>query len=219
MHKARCLVVFATLVLQTCRHSPQIITHDTFFGAHHINMPPANALDGLAAQSTLDVEGVFWPHFYAVEKQPALLWINSQDRAQFVLLADSLAVPFGDYVRLSGVVTNATMPLSHTYKQRVNVLRSETVEILRDTHTFLSKAQQDYDQSRAMLKIKVAAAGSKLAWPEKPAWQLLVDKKRSTMIVYFSTADLMYAADVNFIYDLQSGTLARVYAGEWFKGE
>jgi hypothetical protein len=101
----------------------------------------------------------------------------------------------------------------------VSILNVTEVRIVKESHTVLEKAEQDYFILKNELKKNAAQPGSKLVWPDMPEWQLFYDKTRSRFIAYFSTADLMYAADVNMVYDDNHFNLVQVYAREWFKGE
>jgi len=50
---------------------------------------------------------------------------------------------------------------------------------------------------------------SRLIWPASPNWRLLVDGQTDEAIVYFSAADLMYALQVNFVYNMKSEKLLK----------
>ena len=127
--------------------------------------------------------------------------------------------PFGDFVRVSGIVTDSVVSLGYSYTKSVNILKVQDYSIEQDTHKLLNYARIDYQTAKVQLKKQAAPAESKLVWPNEPEWQLFIDEQRSNGVLYFSTADLMYAADINFVYDLKSYNLVQVYAQEWFKGE
>ncbi|MBN1561623.1 hypothetical protein JW998_15335 [candidate division KSB1 bacterium] len=205
--------------LHSCVEEPDIHVGTTYLREQRIKWPHVNALAGTVKQDSIQVRGVYWPHLYAVRTHPALLRINASDQLEFTLLADSLDVPYGDIVRLSGVAIDSVVPLGYTYEKKVTMLRADHIRIEQSTHGLPAKAQKDYQTCRSQLQERARQPGSKLAWPQQPDWQLVLDEKRSKVIAFFGAADLMYAVDVNLVYDLPSQELKEVYAHEWFKGE
>ncbi|MBN1481997.1 hypothetical protein EH223_06700 [candidate division KSB1 bacterium] len=206
-------------LLFACVEKPQFHIGQTYMQHHKIGLPHANALDVDQRDNQRTVQGVYWPHFYATKKYPAIVYPDLQNQLEFVLLSDSLDVPFGDVVRISGAPFDTVLELGYSYTRKVTFFRAQHFTIVHDTHTLLPLAQRAYQHYKDELKDQAAQPGSKLNWPEKPEWQLFVDERRSKAIVYFSDADLMYAVDVNLVYDLLHRTLEDIFAHEWFKGE
>lgn len=210
---------FLLLFLYACVEKPTLHFGQIYMQRYKIGLPHANALDMSQSENRQAVKGVYWPHFYATKKYPAIIDLDPQNQLEFVLLSDSLDVPFGDVVRVSGAPFDTVLQLGYSYTKEVTFFRAQHFTIVHDTHNLLPLAQGAYQHYKDELKEKAAQPGSKLNWPEKPEWQLFADARRSKAVVYFSDADLMYAVDVNLVYDLQSRTLEDIYAREWFKGE
>ncbi len=210
-------LLFLFFSLNACKEPP-VYFDQTYFQSHRISLPFTNALDEVNARSATTLSGVYGFYFYAVENVPALFRLNPQNQLQYILLSDSLDVQPGDYVQVAGSPVDSTL-VFRSYTTSVSVLDVAEVRIIKQSHKVLKKAQQDYLVQKKELKENAKQAGSKLVWPDTPEWQLFYDKERSKFIAYFSTADLMYAADVNMVYDDNHFNLVQVYAREWFKGE
>ncbi len=218
----RCLcavVVFLIVpgVFFSCRQTPALHPDTTYFEIYHIRAFPQNALSH-ALEAPLPQTGVFLYYFYAVKEMPALLFLNAQDQIEYVLLSDSLNVNIGDYVRLSGNVIPSSYNLGDR-NQTIQMLKASTVELLSPSNLILQNAKNEYLQRRLPLQETTRVANSKLELPEQPEWLMVVDETRSNVIVYFTAADLMYAAEINFVYDRKRGNLTDIYGKQWFKGE
>jgi hypothetical protein len=199
--------------------APTIHIGKTYFQTQKIQRAFANVLDKISPQSQQHFSGVYWPYFFAIQKFPAVQYLDDNNQLFFILLSDSLDAPLGDYITVSGVRFDTLLSLSHSYTQKAALLRVERFEIIKNTHDFLQSAQADYAAFKSQLQEQARQEGSKLIWPDQPEWQLFVDERRSKVIIYFAAADFMFALDVNLVYDLNNEDLLDIYAREWFKGE
>jgi hypothetical protein len=57
-----------------------------------------------------------------------------------------------------------------------------------------------------------------LALPDEPDWLLVLDSANQRLVATLSLADLLYAGQIDLVYDLDQ-TLSAIYADHWFKGE
>lgn len=214
--------IFVLLLLSyliSCVNPPDIHIGRTFFADHNIDVAQANALDTIAQSAVVEMSGVYWFFPFAADTFPAVIRLNARDQLLFALLSDSLHIRPGDYIDITGVPFDTLLPLGFSYTQEVSMLRMQNFKLKYNTHTVLSKAQADYSAFKNELQRMAKQPGSKLIWPDEPQWQLFIDEKRSKVIAWFSEADLMYALDVNVVYDLQDYEIEDIYAREWFKGE
>ncbi|MBN1464634.1 hypothetical protein JXA02_02655 [candidate division KSB1 bacterium] len=212
------MTLFFLCALHACVTEPQVHVGTTYLREQRIKLPHVNGLDRVAKGTSMQIRGVYWPHFYAVRPWPAIVRINPSDQLEFVLLTDSLDVPHGDVVHLTGTPVDGVIS-GGVYEKKITMLHAEQFTIERATHKVLARAHRDYQTLRGQLHARAVQPGSKLAWPDQPDWQLIVDEKRATVVALFGAADLMYAVDVNLVYDLQGQKLQEIYAHEWFKGE
>ncbi len=212
-------VLLLSSFLISCVNPPEIHIGRTFFTDHNIGAAHANALDKVSQAALVKMSGVYWFHPFAADKHPAIIRLNAENQLQFVLLSDSLHARPGDFVEIAGAPFDTLLPLRYSYTHKVSMLRMQNFKLKYDTHTVLSKAQADYSAFKNELQRAAKQPGSKLIWPHEPQWQLFVDEKRSKAVAWFSEADLMYALDVNVVYDLQDDQIEHLYAREWFKGE
>lgn len=217
--KMSLLLFSAMFLVYACTDIPSIHKDQTYFQAQKIKRFHTNAVDKISQQSPQHFSGVYWPYFFAIEKFPALQYLDDQNQLCFVLLSDSLDAPLGDYVTVTGARFDTLLSLGHSYTQKAAMLRVEKFKIEKITHHFLQRAQRDYVAAKDKLQEKARQEDSKLIWPNQPEWQLFVDARRSKVITYFAAADLMFALDVNLVYDLNDEELLDIYVREWFKGE
>ncbi len=209
-------VLLFLLALNGCRDHPQMIFGDTYFHQQKIQRPFTNALD---AQTVDAVRGVLGMHFYAVKEYPALLSIDARKHLAFALLKDAPELVPGDFIEASGVIVDTLLRVGRAARKPVRIFKVARASVISPTHGFLVAAQRDWQTLITQLQERGRRQGSRLVWPQKPQWRLLVDEPASAVVVFFSIADLMYALDVNLVYDLHSGKLLKVYVNEWFKGE
>ncbi len=216
--KYYCFIFPFFFFINSCVQQPDVFIGRTYFSTYHVYADFSNALAAPDRNDRVEWSGVYTFHPFAQKNYPALLTLYD-NRVQFLLLADSLDVQYGDFLHLSGVPQDTILPLGFSYTTVVSILNVKNIRLEKDTHVVLSCAQQDYLFFQNEWRDKVRASGSKLIWPDYPQWQLFVDKERSNVIAFFGFADLMYAVDVNFVYDFSSYKLKEIYAHEWFKGE
>ena len=213
-------IVFLFLFALTgCRNRPQIIFGETYFHQQKIQRPFVNGLDNVSSQTVDNIRGVYWMHLYAVQKHPALLSIDASSHLSFVLLKDVPDLVPGDFVEVSGVIVDTLLKIGGSACKAAPILKVARATVVSPTHRYLAAAQRDWRELRTRLEKRGRQQGSKLVWPQRPEWRLLVAEPENIVVVFFSAADLMYALDVNLVYDLHSEKLFKVYMNEWFKGE
>lgn len=213
------ILLFIFLSFHSCVKPPHIYIGQTYFQDHNIHFSYTTALAAEAVGTSVKLSGVYGYHQFAVKKYPALVCLNDHNQLQFIMLSDSIAAHPGDFIRLSGMISDTLLSLGYSFTQSFPIIKVQEFNLAKDTHLILAKAQADYSSFKDELERQSKLPESKLIWPKNPEWQLFVDEKRSMVIAYFSHADLMYALDVNIVYDLQRYDVEQIYAREWFKGE
>ena len=216
--KLYLFLVLISAVMIFCQ-VPTIFSEQTYFDKHQIDVYPQNSLANLSAETQLSQKGVFQYHFYAIKDMPALLFLNEKNQLYYLLLSDSISAKIGDYVRVSGSLQPRQLSRGTLYSHEAKTLNVSTVELLAPSNLILQDAKLEYSKRQKQLQEKIAVEGSKLKLPEQPEWVLVLDESRSNMIVYFTTADLMYAAEIDFVYNVKDGKLFEIYGKQWFKGE
>ena len=211
--------LFILPLLIGCKNDPDIIFGDTYFHQNKIQKSSSNWLDGYSSQTALSIQGVYWQHFYAVHSYPAILTIHSDNHLTYTLLSAPLDIPHGDLIYIAGFVQDSLIKVGATAQKPIHMLEANKVQIIQPSHAFISAAQKDYSMLYTRLTQENRLAESKLNFPQFPNWQLLVDEQREKAVLYFSAADLMYALDVNFVYNQKNEELEQVFINEWFKGE
>jgi len=215
----KSVTIFLFLLLFAgCNNPPRIIIGVTYFNENNIRRSGADRLEALSSQSVVEARGVYESYFYAVKSYPALLSIDPQKELTYILLQDSLEMAPGDFIAVSGGVVDSALKAGITARKIKSMLKVQHASIIQPTHKFLSAAQRDYEKIYARISSQ-GPKNSRLIWPASPNWRLLVNERTNEAIVSFSAADLMYAVQVNFVYNMKSEKLFKVYVDEKFKGE
>jgi hypothetical protein len=201
----------------SCRETVSFITGTTYFEANHIRRIPANALSA-GQKGFLQFEGVYLPSF-EITNLPALLLISPENTMFYVPLNKALQSVPGEYVAVEGEVMEKSGAASSGVEYSIAVLSVGRSQNKWKTQQFLNRASVDYLKGKVAIQQAIALPASKLRLPDSPQWLLVADVPHSRVIAFFASADLMYAAEVNLVYDLVSSRLIEVYADQWFKGE
>ena len=214
-----CLVV--GVICCACRRPYQIVFGETYFSTHVGDGNRQHSLtEGKASQSQFVVSGVYWQKRFGKHKLPVIMRCDKVAGIGYAVLAQSLAVEKGTWLRVQGTISTRSLSFGVAgTSMPISVLEVEGMEKLGDTNPFMAIAQQEYDAIRERLQASITPAGSKLRLPSHPHWLALVDEEFGQVIVSMRINDLMYAAEVDFVFDIRKSKLLSVYAKEWFKGE
>ena len=211
----------ACLFLLACGQPYQIILGETHFTTHAGTGERQHSLiEGLLTQTQFTVNGVYWQKQIGKHQLPAILHFNQTHGIGYVVLAESLSVEKGSWIRVEGMISTRSLDFGVAGASvAFKVLEVDGVEIMGSTKPFVALAQQEYEEIRESIETSITPAESKLALPKHPDWMALIDKELGHVIVSMRINDLMYAGEVDFVFDLKKSKLLSVYANEWFKGE
>lgn len=200
-----------------CRENISVVTGTTYFEANHIRRSLANALS-TGHKGFFQCEGIYLPSF-ELTNSPALFYLSLENTVSYVPLTKALGNAPGDYVAVDGQVVKKSASAKSGNERFVDVLAVSRPQEKWKTQQFLDRAPADYLKGKEAIQKAIALPESKLRLPDSPEWLLVADIPRSRVIAFFAAADLMYAAEINLVYDLVSSRLTTVYAHQWFKGE
>lgn len=136
----------------------------------------------------------------------------------YVLLNDTLRVIKNDFILTRGQVL-----LNNDIRTKIKTpiktsLKVNNVESLYNTHKFVAITNSHYEQIRNKLS-QQRKLESKLELTDTPHWSVLLNEDEGHVIVSNNQADLMWEWDLDFVYDLDSENLLKIYSHQWFKGE
>jgi hypothetical protein len=220
-------IIVAVLALQilglSCFGSGgyQLNIDDTYFTPHR---SPAMAGWGedLSRQAEESAELQF-QGIYAQEPHGRIGLVRQFDRRKgfsHVILTGALPVEEGTLVQVRGtVVSQKQEDKGFRINGKTKRLRAEDYQILYDTRPFRDQAQREYRKIRGKLQKQIALPGSRLQLSPEPGWRVDWCPSERTFVVAAHSYDLMYAAEVQFIFTKEDGRLKSVYLQEWFKGE
>jgi hypothetical protein len=160
---------------------------------------------------------------YAVDPYSKMGLVRRFDRREgwsYVILSDPLPLEEGTMVSVAGRIVTVERPITGTGRtSRSKLLMAEDYQILHDTGPMLKKARDEYARIRGKLQDNISLPGSKLVLSEQPQWRVDWLKGEDALVVAAHCFDLMYAAEVQFLFSLKDERLQKVYFIEWFKGE
>jgi len=207
------------LCTAACRE-PKVVTGRSYFSAFPDGERRHTVLDSYGEGDTLSASGVYDFTPIAAGVFPVLLSLNPRRGAGQVHLGDTLDVERGAWLEVTGVT--ATRKVSTGVRGaaiELKVLRVLDWQIRRDISPCIQRAQREYRERRDRIQQAIDLEGSKLQLPARPEWSVLVNESEGEVVVGFRAADLMYAAAVDLVLDLERCELENLYAGQWFKGE
>ena len=100
-----------------------------------------------------------------------------------------------------------------------SLLAPEELEEAENMDDLLRLAEREYGGLVDELEARITLRGSKLKLERDPQWVVMWVPAGEYFVVLTATADLMYAAGMEFIIDGHSRQIKAVYTNEWFKGE
>lgn len=149
----------------------------------------------------------------------AVVRVYDQGR-RYIPLSTKLSCPDGMLINIKGKVIQraklyAAVKDSFIYHQLAPI----SFEIVFNSRWVLRAVSDEYQRIREKLQRDIAIEGSKLQLSPHPGWTIWYDRENERFIFHSHQADLMYAADIEFIFDIRTRKIRDVYARQWFKGE
>ena len=215
------ILLLGIFIFLSCRQSYKIILGKTFFSENvRQGIRQHSMLDGMAPQSDFFISGVYWQKRIGKENLPTVFHFDRENGIRYAVLAESLAVQKGAWLQLQGRLSNRLLTFGvRGASMSINELEVEHFEISSDLTPFIEMAQKEYHEIRNRLQDSIRLEDSRLTLPADPDWQVFVDEAHEEIIVTMLKSDLMYVAEVDFVFDRKQSKLISVYAHEWFKGE
>ncbi len=209
------LFCLGTILVQ-CHHPYKFIIDKTYFSESPDR--EYSLFADLRTQTVLTVKGVYGKKQIGREWFPAVFSYSLKGIA-YTILAESLPVNDNAYIQVTG--NPVSQKLSFGLKgvgMEFKVLQvSERHELLQ-TAPFIEKSAQEYKKIYKKIESSIKPDHVQ-GWKLAPRWRSVVDENKGQVIVISKTADLMYQYELNFVYQLKSGSLRAVYCRRWFKGE
>ncbi|NIA31674.1 MAG: hypothetical protein GWP06_17415 [Actinobacteria bacterium] len=209
------LFCLSTILVQ-CHHSYKFIIDKTYFSESSDR--EYSAFADLREQTVLTEKGVYGNKQIGRKLFPAVFSFTGKGIA-YTLLTDSLAVEKGAYTRVKGkpVIQKLSFGLKGAGME-VKALQVDEFHQLFQTSPFVTKSIKEYERLYSKFKSSLKPDHVK-NWKFSPHWRSIVDENKSRVIVTSKTTDLMYQYEIDFVWQLKSGSLQAVYCRKWFKGE
>ncbi len=213
------LLTFASFT--TCRSPYRIVIGKTYIEENRSAVKQAQTIDTPSDSSALvEVEGVFGETEIGGQRLPVIWRLDPAVSRNYVALAESTPVEQGSWMKAKGrfFIKQFAMGQRHA-KFSLRLLKVEEWQTLANLNPLRKRTQQEYSKIRSRLQAAITPAKSKLHLPQRPDWQLTVDGSAGNAIVSMRTNDLMYEAEIAFVFRITKSKLLSVYAVERFKGE
>ena len=104
-----------------------------------------------------------------------------------------------------------------SYKEEL--LKPDRYDIVYPSHTLKPIVQKEYVRIKEDLQEQITPNNSQLILSGTPRWFVVSSEEDDRFIVSTRFTDLMYQAEIDFVFHGSEQKLTDVYAIEWFKGE
>ncbi len=149
----------------------------------------------------------------------AVVRVYEQGRRYFPL-STKLSCPDGMLIKIKGKVIHRSISYAAVRDSfQFHQLAPIAFEILFNSRWVVKAVSDEYRRIREKLQRDIAIEGSKLLLSPDPRWAIWYDRENDRFIFHSHQSDLMYAADIEFIFDIGTRKIKDVYARQWFKGE
>ena len=225
MKQAPITVLFLALlaVLPSCLGvgGYDLVVGEGCYAPHH---PPAMAGWGGNLPYYMETgEDLEYQGTYAVEPNGQAGLVRQFDRQRgwsYVTLGGVLPVDEGTLLEIQGrVVSHQVAGRSAGSVRTVKQVQADSHRVICNTGPFQERAGREYRMIRGKLQDAISLPGSKLQLGAEPEWRVDWLRGEETIVVAGHFYDLMYAAEVQFLFTIKDQKLKTVYFQEWFKGE
>ena len=218
-----CVLTLVSISVQ-CGHDQKYTLHigQSFYPLDQLSHERFYGRDVLRDEigKTVHLQGIYTLADSVFIDFPMLRFHTAEEGLFYALLDTALDALDGDFVEIAGTVDRRMIRLKGTkmsYKEEL--LRPDTYRTVRPSHTVKRIAQNEYLKIRGELQEKITPEGSNLILAEEPRWFLVWSKTDDRYIASARFSDLMYEADIDFVFTGTELKITDVYAVEWFKGE
>jgi hypothetical protein len=180
--------------------------------------PVSSLIANVKLNSIVEFTGIYSDKSVFIDKYPVIqIYKNGKF---YIPLSTKLQCSDGMLIKIKGKVIELSITYA-TIKKTVSYHYLEPIEyeVIFNTQQLIKNVNDEYTKIRQKLQHQITIAQSKLQLSDNPEWIIWYDEERKFLIFDSHQNDLMYAADIEFIVDIQKEKIREVFAREWFKGE
>jgi hypothetical protein len=215
------LALLSTCLIFTACHHYDLVIGRSVYEPHR--SPSLTGWGRNVPNDMKEGERLTFRGIYVPDRHSQTGLIRRFDRVQgwsYVILAETMPAEEGALVAVDGRIITVERPFTGLKRtSRSNRLQVEEYEVLCDTGPMRQEARREYARIRDRLQEEIALPGSKLRLLEDPQWRMDCLAGEEAAVAAAHSYDLMYAAEVQFLFSLRDNRLQAVYFIEWFKGE
>ncbi|MFC1683652.1 hypothetical protein ACFL0G_05560 [Candidatus Zixiibacteriota bacterium] len=219
--KTLSAILFSLTLLTLACRDYDIIAGRSCFAPHP---PPSlygwgqNLPESMMEGRELRFQGVYAQEPYG--RLGMIRRFDSQAGWSHVTLTGALETEQGSLVEVRGSVIAEKIALRGTGRTlTVNKLSVQDQQILCDTAPLHALARREYAKTRDTFQEMIASPGSRLNLAADPNWRVDWIGDQGAFVVTAHSYDLMYAAEVQFLFSENQKRIQTVYFYDWFKGE
>ena len=180
--------------------------------------PVSSLIANVKLNSIVEYTGIYSDKSVFIDKYPVIqIYKNGKF---YIPLSTKLQCSDGMLVKIKGKVIELSITYA-TIKKTISYHYLEPIEyeVVFNTQQLIKNVTDEYAKIRQKLQHQITIEQSKLQLSDNPEWSIWYDEKQYFLIFHSHQYDLMYAADIEFIVDIQKKKIRDVFAKEWFKGE
>ncbi|MBC8186460.1 hypothetical protein H8E88_35720 [candidate division KSB1 bacterium] len=222
MKLSRINYLVVILLFTVCSpKSYQLHINSSYFSSQKkIESQKSNIFSQANEDSTIEFSGIYSNKNLFLDKYPVFRLFDEQSGFFSIPLTDSINCQTDVLIKIKGKIT----PVPHRYPMIKKVsyhkhLSAISYEELNNLKNIKKAVNQEYLEIRKTLQKKITPKESKLQLVSTPEWILWYNKSKNILVFASHQHDLMYAADIEFIVDVETERITDVFAREWFKGE
>ena len=223
-YTVRIITALALLLFIQChnRSSCEIHIDQPFYPLHQPSYARFFGHDMIRnrVEKSFVAQGVYTAPDTAYVDTPTLRLFDDKVGLKYVSLMAQLDAEDGDLVEVKGKVYQKEISIKETnFIQKKEILIPDEVRIIQKSSDLKKSVQNEYQNMKVMLQKKITPEGSRLVLQDTPRWYVVWSESDGSFIVSTRQTDLMYQAEIDFVFDGETYILKEVYAVEWFKGE
>ena len=166
------------------------------------------------------VKGIYTSPDSSFIQRPMLRFYEKGTGLKYALLSKELDAHDGDLVEVRGEIREREFLMENIRATRKeSILEPDDVCIVSQSSRLRATVQHEYHLIKEMLQKRITPERSRLILPDKPRWYIVWSVSDGLYIISTRAVDLMYQAEIDFVWDAETKILKDVYAVEWFKGE
>lgn len=222
-HKAMAMVFVIVLVTHCQRnHSYHIHLGQPFYALDQLSYARFLGTDVLRNQrgEVYRMKGIYTKPDSAMISDPLLRVYEHGVGLKYALLSTELEAEDGDLVEVGGRIIHREIRMEKIQTvQKKEMLEPEDIQIVNQSSRLKDVTQREYLKLKDMVQEQIAPERSRLILPHQPRWYIVWSESDQSYIISARITDLMYQAEIDFVWSEALDAFKAVYAVEWFKGE